>query len=266
RREAELVFGTADPQHPGVDKLARQGDVYLGGPVEVFHEGAYARTFPEFARPSETRAIFADKGWSTIAAFQTRNPIHRSHEHLTKLALEICDGLFIHPVVGKLKPGDIPAGVRMKCYRVLLDLYYPKDRVIFKVYPLEMRYAGPREALLHAIIRQNFGCTHIIIGRDHAGVGRFYGPFDAHRIFDAIQPGDLRIRPIKLDTAFWCYKCEAMASPRTCPHTEKDHLSISGTELRDRLSTGVIPPTEFSRQEVLQILRTYYRNRKGRGR
>ena len=179
RVEALQVFGTDDERHPGVKKIYEQGEVYLGGPAMVFSEGGYAERFPEFARPAETRAIFTDKGWATIAAFQTRNPMHRSHEYLTKIALEVCDGLLIHPIVGRLKVGDIPADVRMECYKVLLNNYYPKDRVVLKVYPMEMRYAGPREAILHAIIRQNYGCSHLIVGRDHAGVGNYYAPFDA---------------------------------------------------------------------------------------
>lgn len=258
RLEARQVFGTDDEQHPGVKKIYEQGEIYLGGPVKVFSEGGYAETFPEFARPAETRAIFTDKGWTTIAAFQTRNPMHRSHEYLTKIALEVCDGLFIHPIVGRLKAGDIPAEVRMECYRALLHNYYPKDRVVLKVYPMEMRYAGPREAILHAIIRQNFGCSHLIVGRDHAGVGSYYGPFDAQRIFDELSPGDLHIQPLKLDSTFWCIKCGSMASPKTCPHVDEDRLAISGTKLREMLARGERPPEEFSRKEVIDILVKYY--------
>jgi len=260
KAEAVQVFGTDDEEHPGVKKIYEQGDVYLGGPVEVFSEGGYPERFPEFARPAETRAIFADKGWTTIAAFQTRNPLHRSHEYLTKIALEVCDGLLIHPIVGKLKAGDIPAEVRMECYRVLIDNYYPRDRVVLKVYPMEMRYAGPREVILHAIIRQNFGCSHLIVGRDHAGVGSYYGPFDAQRIFDELSPGDLHIQPLKLDPTFWCQKCGSMASPKTCPHGKEDHLSISGTKLREMLTRGERPPEQFSRKEVLDILVKYYQS------
>jgi len=258
RREVVNVFGTDDAAHPGVKTVYDQDDVYLGGPVEVFSEGGYPADFPAYARPAETRALFAEKGWATVAAFQTRNPIHRSHEYLTKLALEICDGLFIHPIVGKLKPGDIPADVRMKCYRVLLENYYPKDRVVLKVYPMEMRYAGPREAVLHAIIRQNFGCSHLIVGRDHAGVGQYYGPFDAQKMLDELSDHDLHLRPIKMDWSFWCRKCEAIVSSRTCPHPDGDHLLISGTELRKMLAAGERPPKEFSRPEVVDILVEYY--------
>jgi len=260
RREATQVFGTDDEQHPGVQKIYEQGEVYLGGPVKVFSEGDYPERFAEFARPAETRAMFTEKGWTTIAAFQTRNPLHRSHEYLTKVALEVCDGLLIHPIVGKLKAGDIPAEVRMECYKVLLDNYYPRDRAILKVYPMEMRYGGPREAILHAIIRQNFGCSHLIVGRDHAGVGSYYGPFDAQKIFDELNPGDLYIQPLKMDPTFWCNKCGSMASPKTCPHGKEDHLSISGTKLREMLTSGEIPPEQFSRKEVVDILVKYYQS------
>ena len=259
--EALQVFRTDDDKHPGVRGILEQGEVYLGGPVKVFSEGSYPERFPEFARPTETRAIFAERGWTTIAAFQTRNPLHRSHEYLTKIALEICDGLLIHPIVGKLKTGDIPAEVRMECYKTLLDNYYPKDRVVLKVYPMEMRYGGPREAILHAIIRQNFGCSHLIIGRDHAGVGSYYGPFDAQRIFDELSPGDLHIQPLKLDPTFWCRKCNSMASPKTCPHADENHLLISGTKLREMLIRGERPPEQFSRKEVTDILVEYYQSK-----
>ncbi len=260
RAEALQVFGTDDERHPGVKKIYEQGEVYLGGPVMVFSEGDYAERFPEFARPAETRPIFADKGWTSIAAFQTRNPMHRSHEYLTKIALEVCDGLLIHPIVGKLKVGDIPAEVRMECYKVLLDNYYPKDRVVLKVYPMEMRYAGPREAILHAIIRQNYGCSHLIVGRDHAGVGNYYDPFDAQKIFDQLNPGDLYIKPLRLDVAFWCNKCGSMTSFKTCPHENEDHLLISGTKLREMLIRGERPPEQFSRKEVVDILVRYYQS------
>jgi sulfate adenylyltransferase len=261
--EAREVFRTDDESHPGVRRIYSQGGVYLGGIVKVFSEGKYPEEFPEFARPEETRRIFAERGWRTIAAFQTRNPMHRSHEYLTKIAMEVCDGVFIHPIVGALKLGDVPASVRMKCYRALLDNYYREDRVVLKVYPMEMRYGGPREAVLHAIIRQNFGCTHMIIGRDHAGVGRYYGPFDAQHIFDELKPGGLLIQPLKLDWTFWCYKCGGMASLKTCPHSKDDRCLISGTELRRMLAEGKRPPAEFSRPEVLDILVDYYEDKKG---
>lgn len=258
RLEALQVFGTDDERHPGVKKVYEQGEIYLGGTVKVFNEGSYPQRFTEYARPAETRSIFEDKGWTTIAAFQTRNPMHRSHEYLTKIALEVCDGLFIHPIVGSLKAGDIPAEVRMECYRALLENYYPKDRVVLKVYPMEMRYAGPKEAILHAIIRQNFGCSHLIVGRDHAGAGNYYGPFEAQMIFDKLSPDDLYIRPLKLDSTFWCRRCVSMASAKTCPHAEGDHVEISGTKLREMLARGERPPEEFSRKEVIDILVKYY--------
>ncbi|MBN1558467.1 MAG: sulfate adenylyltransferase [Lentisphaerae bacterium] len=260
RREAERVFGTADEAHPGVAKVLAQGDVLLGGPVRVFSELHYPETYGDYyARPAETRALFEEKGWRTIAAFQTRNPIHRSHEYCTKIALEITDGLLIHPLVGKLKKGDIPAEVRMKCYEALLENYYPRDRVVCKVYPMEMRYGGPKEAILHAIFRQNYGCSHLIIGRDHAGVGDYYGPFDAQNIFDTLAPGELAIKPLKIDWTFWCSACESMASAKTCPHPRKDHVMISGTKLRELLAAGEHPPQEITRPEVADILMDYYK-------
>jgi sulfate adenylyltransferase len=260
QEEVIHTFRTDDEKHPGVQKVYAQGEVCLGGPVEVLQEAGYPERFPEYARPAETRAIFAEKGWSRVTAFQVRNPIHRSHEFLTKVALEISDGLFIHPIVGKLKEGDIPAEVRMKCYEVLLDNYYPKDRVVLKVYPMEMRYGGPREAVLHAIIRQNFGCSHLCVGRDHAGVGSYYGPFEAQEIFDQIQPGELALQPLKFENTFWCGKCHSMASIKTCPHPQEDHLFISGTKLRAMLAAGERPPEEFSRREVIDILVDYYQS------
>ena len=257
-REAKAVFGTEDHKHPGVQKLFEQGDVYLAGDITGLSEGGFPGRFSEFARPAETREIFAQKGWETVVAFQTRNPIHRSHEYLTKVALEIFDGIFIHPIVGLLKEGDIPADVRLQCYKALLANYYPEDKVVLKVYPMEMRYAGPREAVLHAIIRQNFGCTHLIVGRDHAGVGDYYGPFDAQNIFDTLPKNSLTIRPLKMDWTFWCYKCSSMASLSTCPHDKSDHLMIAGTQLREMLSKGERAPEEFSRPEVLDILIDHY--------
>jgi sulfate adenylyltransferase len=265
RQEAVEVFGTDDPNHPGIRVIYEQDDIYLGGQVSVFSQAGYPERFPEFARPAETRAIFTQKGWGTIAAFQTRNPMHRSHEYLTKIALEVCDGLLIHPIVGKLKTGDIPAEVRLECYRRLIDNYYPKDRVVLKVYPMEMRYAGPREAILHAIIRQNFGCSHLIVGRDHAGVGSYYRPFDAQRIFDTLKPGDLYIQPLKLESTFWCHRCGSMASAKTCPHPDEDHLVISGTLLREMLARGERPPEQFSRKEIVDVLIEYYQEKGGGG-
>jgi len=261
RKEASCVYSTNDEAHPGVAALQSQKAMYVGGTVTTFSErGDFAR-FPEFSVPKETRDEFASRGWKTIVAFQTRNPMHRSHEYLTKVALEICDGLLVHPTVGQLKKGDLPADLRLQCYRALIDNYYPRDRVLLSVYPLEMRYAGPREALLHAIIRQNFGCTHIIIGRDHAGVGSYYDPFAAHAIFDELEQDDLRIKPLKMDWTFWCRKCGGVASFKTCPHSKEDRLLISGTALRQMLSEGERPPEPYSRPEVLDILMDFYRDR-----
>jgi len=260
QKEAKSIFLTTDETHPGVKKLYEQGDFYIGGKVRVFNCGGYLDLYPEFATCKETRQIFKERGWSTIVAFQTRNPIHRSHEYLTKTVLETADGLFIHPIVGKLKEGDIPAEVRMKCYQVLLENYYPKDRVLLKVYPMEMRYAGPKEAILHAIIRQNYGCSHIVIGRDHAGVGDFYGPFEAQEIFDSLSDDDLLIKPVKMDWTFYCEKCGAIASFKTCPHPDSNHRMISGTKLREMLSRGEYPPDYITRKEVSDILISYYKS------
>lgn len=259
KHEAKQVFRTEDEAHPGVAKVYAQEDILLAGPVKAISEGPYPDLYGQkYGRPAETRAIFEDRGWDTIAAFQTRNPIHRSHEYCTKIALEVCDGILIHPLVGKLKADDIPAEVRMKCYDVLLQNYYPSDRVVLKVYPMEMRYGGPREAILHAIFRQNYGCSHLIVGRDHAGVGNYYGPFEAQEIFDEINDDDLHIEPLKIDWTFWCHKCDGMASMKTCPHSKEDRVLISGTKLREMLSNGEMPPKEFSRPEVVQILMDYY--------
>jgi len=260
-QEAKNVFRTQDEAHPGVAKLLAQEEILLAGPVKAFSEGPYPRLYgSHYGRPEDTRRIFEERGWKTVAAFQTRNPIHRSHEYCTKIALEVSDGLLIHPLVGKLKEDDIPAEVRMKCYQVLMENYYPRDRVVLKVYPMEMRYGGPREAILHAIFRQNYGCSHLIVGRDHAGVGSYYGPFDAQTIFDEINEGELHLKPLKIDWTFWCCKCDGMASMKTCPHQKDDRVLISGTQLRKLLAEGKMPPKEFSRPEVIQILMDYYKN------
>lgn len=256
-KEADQVFGTVDTAHPGVQKLMESKDYCIAGEITLHSEGDLPSRFPEYARPAETRALFAERGWKKIAAFQTRNPMHRSHEYLTKTALETMDGVFIHPVVGKLKENDIPAEVRIACYKELLAGYYPEDRVILRVYPLEMRYAGPREAVLHAIIRQNFGCSHIIIGRDHAGVGDYYGPYEAQEIFDGISKEELAIGPIKAEWAFWCQRCSQMATKKTCPHGEDDHIHISGTKLRSMLTADEEIPGEISRPEVVEVLKAY---------
>ncbi len=257
--EAEHVYRTADPKHPGVAKVFAQGDINLAGPVMVLSEGEYPSKYPDlYIRPAESRAMFAERGWSVVAAFQTRNPMHRSHEHLVKIAAEVSDGVFIHQVLGKLKPGDIPADVRTRAIQAMIDNYFRAGTVIQAGYPIEMRYAGPREALLHALIRQNFGCSHLIVGRDHAGVGDYYGPFDAHHIFDQLWPGALICKPLKIDITFYCKKCYGMATAKTCPHDPKDHISISGTQQRAMLSSNAEIPPEFSRPEVVAILREYY--------
>jgi sulfate adenylyltransferase len=263
KNESRKVFLTEDEAHPGVAKVYTQKEILLGGPLKALSEGPYPKIYGKhYGRPKDTRKIFKKRGWSTVAAFQTRNPIHRSHEYCTKIALEVSDGILIHPLVGKLKAGDIPADIRMKCYEILLQKYYPKDRVVLKVYPMEMRYGGPREALLHAIFRQNYGCSHLIIGRDHAGVGDYYGPFDAQKIFAEIENDALYIKPLNIDWTFWCHKCDGMASMKTCPHSKEDRVLISGTKVRELLANGEMPPKEFSRPEVAEILVDYYKNQK----
>ena len=257
--EAEHVYRTTDAQHPGVAKVLHQGEINLAGRVMALSEGEYPRRYPElYIRPAESRALFLERGWSRVAAFQTRNPMHRSHEYLVKIAVEVLDGVFIHQVLGKLKAGDIPAEVRTRAVEAMVDHYFRPGTVIQAGYPIEMRYAGPREALLHALIRQNFGCSHLIVGRDHAGVGSYYGPFDAHRIFDQLWEGALATQALKLDVTFYCRRCGGMATARTCPHDPQDHIAISGTRQREMLSTGVDIPPEFSRPEVVAILREYY--------
>jgi sulfate adenylyltransferase len=257
--ECEHVFTTADTEHPGVQKVMEQKEFNLAGPIKVLSESYYPEMFKDiYQRPAESRKIFADKGWKTIAALQLRNPMHRSHEYLAKIALEVSDALYIHQLVGKLKPGDIPAEVRTKCIDTLVEYYFVKETVVQGGYPMEMRYAGPREALLHAVFRQNFGCTHLIVGRDHAGVGDYYGPFDAQTIFHKIPEDALKLKPLPIDWTFYCYKCMGMASMKTCPHGKEDRLFLSGTALRKALSEGGEIPKEFSRPEVLAILKEYY--------
>ncbi len=257
--ECKNVFRTNDPEHPGVKMVAEQKEWNIAGPVKVLSESYFPTEFAGiYQRPAESRKIFEEKGWKTIAALQLRNPMHRSHEYLAKIAIEVSDGLYIHQLVGKLKPGDIPADVRVKCIDTLVNLYFVKERVVCGGYPLDMRYAGPREGLLHAVFRQNFGCTHMIIGRDHAGVGNYYGPFDAQEIFYQLWDGALECKMLPIDWTFWCYKCGGMASMKTCPHGKEDRLLLSGTALRKGLSEGGDIPPEFSRKEVLDILREYY--------
>jgi len=257
--ECMSVFRTADAEHPGVKMVMAQGEVNLAGPIKVLSDGGFKAKYGAlFMTPAETRAAFESLGWSKVAAFQTRNPMHRSHEYLAKVAIEVCDGVLIHSLLGNLKPGDIPADVRTRAIAVLTERYFVKKTVVQAGYPLDMRYAGPREALLHALFRQNYGCSHQIVGRDHAGVGSYYGPFDAHHVFDEIPAGSLETQPLKIDWTFWCYQCGGMASARTCPHDDKDRLLVSGTKLRKWLSEGAAVPAEFSRPEVLEILREYY--------
>ncbi len=261
--ECQMVYKTTDPAHPGVKMVLEQGEINLAGPVRVLSQGEFPKKYAgTYMTPRETRALFEAKGWSTVAAFQTRNPMHRSHEYLAKIAVEICDGVMIHSLLGKLKPGDIPAEIRSAAIAKLIEVAFVKDTVVQSGYPLDMRYAGPREALLHALFRQNYGCSHLIVGRDHAGVGDYYGPFDAHKIFDEIPKDALETKPLKIDWTFWCYKCGGMASTRTCPHEASDRLLLSGTKLRKALSEGSEVPNEFSRPEVLAILRDYYANLK----
>lgn len=257
--ECKQVFRTTDPAHPGVASVMAQGEVNLAGPVKVLSEGAYPSQYQGlYMRPAETRKLFEEKGWSTVAALQLRNPMHRSHEYLAKIAVEICDGVLIQQILGKLKPGDIPAEVRVKAVDALVRHYFVKDTCVQAGVPLEMRYAGPREALLHAVFRQNFGCSHLIIGRDHAGVGEYYGPFDSQKIFDEIPAGSLELRPLKIDVTFYCIKCDGMATGKTCPHGARDRVNVSGTMLRKTLAEGGVVPDHFSRPEILAILRDYY--------
>ncbi len=258
--ECKAVFRTLDPAHPGVANVMAQGEVNLAGPVTVLSEGPYPECYPGlYMRPEATRRLFADKGWNTVAALQLRNPMHRSHEALAKIAVEVSDGVLIHQILGKLKPGDIPAEVRVRAVDALVRHYFVEDTCVQAGVPLEMRYAGPREALLHAVFRQNFGCSHLIIGRDHAGVGEYYGPLDAQKVFDEIPAGALELKPLKIDWTFYCFRCDGMASGRTCPHRPQDRVAVSGTMLRKTLSEGGEVPEHFSRPEVLTILKEYYR-------
>ena len=264
-QECRSVFHTTELEHPGVTMVTQQAEANLAGSVQVLADGGFkARYGALFMTPAETRAEFQRLGWSRVAAFQTRNPMHRSHEYLVKVAIESCDGVLVHSLLGNLKAGDIPAEVRTRAIAVLIEKYFRPGTVLQAGYPLDMRYAGPREALLHALFRQNYGCSHLIVGRDHAGVGKYYGPFDAHRIFDEIPAGSLETRPLKMDVTFWCYRCHGMASGRTCPHDAKDQLQVSGTQLRKWLEERAEVPPEFSRPEVLQILRAYYAGLKER--